>query len=83
MIGCGISPKHCINTEGTSLLMQAISLRSLEVMEWITRNISDYPRWHQAIIKGAAHSAVEESQWEMAKCLVEYETDISAKDIDG
>jgi len=85
MLGCGINPKHHMLTDGMSLLMQAILLRSLKVMERFRRNGFEdiYPGLRQAVIKGVAASAAEERQWEVAKRLVEYGTDISAKDNSG
>jgi len=77
MIGCGINPKHRMNSDGMSLLMRAISLRSLEVMEWFRRDgFKDvYPTLRQAIVLGVAPSPAEEGQWEVANRLVEYASD--------
>ena len=77
MIGCGINPKHRLNSDGMSLLMRAISSRSLAVMEWFRRDgFKDiYPTLRQAIVLGVAPSQAEEGQWEVANRLVEYVTD--------
>jgi len=85
MLGCGINPKHDMISDGVSVLMQAISLNSLEVMERFTKNgLEDiYPGLRQAIVRTVAPSAAEERQLKVAKRLVEYGPDISAKDNDG
>ena len=81
---CGINPIHNMVTDSTSFLMQAISFGSLEVIELFRRTGFEdiYPGLRQAVLKGVAPSAAEQSQWEVVKRLVEYGSDFSAKDND-
>ena len=53
MLGCGINPKHDMISDGMNLLMQAILLRSLEVMERFMKNgLEDiYPGLHRAVVE--------------------------------